>query len=573
MPSAIGFGPALAMVGVLLLVGAMPSFRRSGEVRGLRWILAALFLARAAALLGAFPAASAVVLVLGFGLLLPGGRNRSALVASGALVAVAVVGAGWLGADREARLEFAHARVQGGPLLGAHPRQSVALAIGSGVGPNLVFPIVLDDYVSVEEDKGYDAVAFAARLQAMLRQSAAISAPLSRPGNARLHLALARAEVGLAPAADRDATGEVLQRNALDIRSGLAGYGTSLGFVCPGRLADESPHRDNRTACPRKYASQANAGLGSSGRWPGHTERLARSPSGAQAWMSTADAEHAPISRFDRRFVWPWLLVLGLGWAASMRRREPPHSLVGAGAVLGLVGMGAFAFAAMAWGPPWFDGTAWAGARASGAGQAMGQAMGLGVGGIFGSDALQGVGAVGLAAWVWPRERASVRAGWVSRWLWLGPLALLLFLSAAWLAIAHVDLWPAAIPTRGTASAWIVVLSDLAARQLGEPGWVASIEAISAAVGIGVCAIAAISLIEGEERASPQPSKTAFSAFVALFLLAGLCLRKPALFDALLLGAWVWGLLRLRSLAPGRRGARSAKPRNRTNPADSARKS
>ncbi|NVB41277.1 hypothetical protein G6O69_25785 [Pseudenhygromyxa sp. WMMC2535] len=200
----------------------------------------------------------------------PSPRWRGLTLAAAA-TALAIAAA-LLGARLEAQWPGARAFARSGPIIGVHPRQSVAVIL-DGYGPH---DIVIDDYVDPRDGQGYDPEGWAAHLEAELH---AIAERSYAQGPARAREAFGRAEVEVIAAQvaadERDAY--PLARG-VELRSGTTGAGASVRFVCPGQVFDpraSEPRASERalaSPCPRKYVVDGSTGLGLSPRWPGYSE-------------------------------------------------------------------------------------------------------------------------------------------------------------------------------------------------------------------------------------------------------------------------------------------------------------
>lgn len=326
------------------------------------WVarLALVFaLARTSAeLLVAFPRLTWVVaaaLAMGWGLprmqaRFDAARSPSFGIAIGAATFALCLAAGLGGNAHEAADPGAYASVRSGVVLGANPRQSVSFEFVDGRAVD----VVLDDYVEprgstpVEQlppearPRGDSVPDFAKRLETALQKSAETVAPVAGFGSARLHAALAGAEVELVPGASlgppRDdgrtvsggasEPGELVVRtgHALLIRSGLHGPGSELEVVCPGRRAGRPPLQP-RGACPKKYAREANAGLGLSYNWPGYGAQAGRGRARPAALLRRfgIDVEASSAVQIDA-FVWLVCLLALTFVSARWMRPRPAHA-------------------------------------------------------------------------------------------------------------------------------------------------------------------------------------------------------------------------------------------------------
>jgi len=297
----------------------------AGQGRASRWILAGLWLlpavivaagtARAiAGLCVGFPPAIAglgVLLVLG---LIPARRS-----AGGLLLALVTVGLALAAAVGTARFEaagpgargFAH----GGPILGIHPFQSTAIVI-DGYGP---FDLPINDYVEPDGSRGYGPQALAEALQ---RDLAAIAELQFADGPARAYQAFAGARV---EAVTLPAVQERLDRPsdsgpeepAIVVWSGNYGAGSRVEFVCPGSRNDPRPRGQDpvmERMCPDKYSAEASAGLGLTGRWTGYTEGRGNARLGLAGLLGWSQVDES--TRLWEPRLWAWITLLLLGGLA-----------------------------------------------------------------------------------------------------------------------------------------------------------------------------------------------------------------------------------------------------------------
>jgi hypothetical protein len=271
------------------------------------------------------PAALWALPLVGAALMLRPARARGRVAAWLALPLA--LAAGLFGARFELGAPQARGAVFSGPIIGVHPRQATAVRI-DGFGPH---DIVVDDYVDPPGGLGYDPASWAERLELALRT---IATTHYADGPARAREAFALAEVRLADAAVPPADLHLYESLlGVEVRSGTAGEGSRVEFVCPGQRVDPrggAPQAIER-ACPRKYLVDGSAGLGLSRRFAGYTEvrgrdrlRLAR----VLGWPSG-------IARSDRRSLalesGLWLLALVLGaWALGRGRGRREQAWVAA---------------------------------------------------------------------------------------------------------------------------------------------------------------------------------------------------------------------------------------------------
>jgi hypothetical protein len=196
-----------------------------------------------------------------------------------------------------------------GPVHGIHPFQATAIVV-DGYGP---FDLPINDYVEPDGSRGYDPEGFAEALEQALDRIAQVHFP---EGPARAKMAFERAEVGAvvdAPIRER------LDRDPPDspsprffVRSGTFGQRSSVQFVCPGRRDDPrgiEPDNIMNRMCPDKYAAEASAGLGVTGRWPGYAEARGNERLGLSRLLGRVRSDDA-----EGRQVVAWE-IRGLAWA------------------------------------------------------------------------------------------------------------------------------------------------------------------------------------------------------------------------------------------------------------------
>lgn len=341
----------------------------AGLPRGPRTITAAMLLlpiviAVAVAVRGiaglcvAAPAAAvgiAVLVVLAPGVARVRGRGApvAGIAAAGLAVLATVLAARFEAAAPGAR-GFAHS----GPILGIHPFQSTAILI-DGYGP---FDLPINDYVEPDGSRGYGPPELAEALQRDLRAIAEVHYA-DGPRRAREAFAGAVVEAVTLPALlerrDRPVAAGATEPR-LVVWSGTTGRRSRVEFVCPGTTVDPRPRGPDTVMermCPDKYASEASAGLGLTGRWTGYTEGR------GQGRVSLAPlVEELPAPGNWEERLWAWLvlacLIPGLrwrGWSAGLLRAS--GGVVGAG-LAGLLVMvfGTWSMMQVGWlegGPGW----------------------------------------------------------------------------------------------------------------------------------------------------------------------------------------------------------------------------
>lgn len=400
----LGLGLAMAVVGRRRL-GRIAAARRAlaegagGVGARAAWLVAALgsvtvlmtVLARSvgalvvdvpASLWGAGAAVLAALVWAWLGARLPERARPLVLL----VLAAGIPLAGVLGTRYEAAGPEARGWAHSGPLLGIHPFQTTAILV-DGEGP---FDLPINDYVEPDGGRGYGPVELA---DAIDRALVSIAERVYPHGPARVRRALIDAEV---EAVETPAVWERLDRPPVEdtqprfiVRSGSFGRGSRVEFVCPGRRIDARGAQGETVMnrmCPDKYASEASAGLGVTGRWSGYSESRGRDRGGLHAalgWTRSADEEGARVIERETRG-WAWLVLAAV---ALLLMRPLAH--VGAGVrevggavgalavgllvILGLVGMLGPAELAVAALPPagpswsaWPSVAAWAPALALG---------------------------------------------------------------------------------------------------------------------------------------------------------------------------------------------------------------
>ena len=337
LPLNFGAAPALAALGLAGLLGAWRAraLRASlvggwstvlaGLDPGSRWILVGVWVLPAvivaasvvraiAGLCVAFPPAIAglgVLVLLG---LVPARRRLAGVVLAllaGSLALAAVVGAARFEAAGPSARGFAH----GGPILGIHPFQSTAIVI-DGYGP---FDLPINDYVEPDGSRGYGPAALAEALERDLRAIADLQFA-DGPARAWQAFAGARVEAVVVPAVQerRDRPPDHgPEEPSLVVYSGNYGPGSRVEFVCPGSRNDPRPRGQDpvmERMCPDKYAAEASAGLGLTGRWTGYTEGRGNpriSLAGLLGWSRVDES-----TRLWEPRLWAWLVLVLLGGLA-----------------------------------------------------------------------------------------------------------------------------------------------------------------------------------------------------------------------------------------------------------------
>lgn len=262
------------------------------------------------------------------------------------LLAAAVPLAGVMGTRFEAAGPDAHGWAHSGPILGIHPFQTTSIMV-DGAGP---FDLPINDYVEPGGGRGYDPEGLA---DAIDRALVSIAERVYPEGPARIRRALIDAEV---EAVVTPAVWERLDRPPVEstqprfvVRSGSLGRGSRVEFVCPGRRMDPSREQGGpqgesvmNRMCPDKYASEASAGLGVTGRWSGYSEGRGQDRLGMHAlagWTRSDDDDGRRVLERETRG-WAWI-VLGLIGALLLRPLARAREGVrGVGGALGLLAVG-----------------------------------------------------------------------------------------------------------------------------------------------------------------------------------------------------------------------------------------
>ncbi|HET6585523.1 MAG TPA: hypothetical protein VFG69_18820, partial [Nannocystaceae bacterium] len=297
--------------------------------------------------------------------------------------------AGAWGARFEAAGAHARGETWGGPILGIHPFQTTAVMI-DGYGP---FDLPINDYVEpvgtpaegVPAPRGYQPEELAVALELALHRIAEVH---FADGPARARRAFARATAGAvvtSPVQERlDRPANEGRHERFWVSSGTTGQRSRVEFVCPGRRGDpRGPQPDSVMSrmCPDKYANEASAGLGVTGRWPGYVEYRGNERLGLGqlfGWTRSDDAIGRAHVRWEVR-IGAWILLvlaLAAAWPRGARATASSPALRWlALAVAGLFALVVVAaavqgsdFAAISaflrgpsWASPW-DPSAWTGA-------------------------------------------------------------------------------------------------------------------------------------------------------------------------------------------------------------------
>jgi len=486
-------------------------------------ILAAVFAITLGELLVEFPAAIWALIPVGLavGLSFAWARSRIGLAA----LALAVPLAGVLGAVVERGGADAEGWAHSGPILGIHPWQITGVVI-DGIGP---FDIPINDYVEPDGTRGYGPEELAGVVERTLRT---IAEQQFGDGPARAHQAFAAARVEAVRTApvreslSREVTAGSHPR--FRVRSGTSGDRSSVEFVCPGARVSPGPRqRDPVTQrmCPTKYASEASAGLGLTGRWVGYAEgrgnarvALAR----LFGWTRTDDEAGHAVRRREIQ-LWALIALVGLGALWARRRSDPSP------ASDGLVGLGGWLCSVI--------------------GVALGVCLGVAMlANPAGFGAFEAGPAVLRGPWLLP---------WLAVFVVLGPwggettagsrgLPVLVTAATMGVALSLRELVWVRPPWDGfSVEPFVAGAADLALRTLtalgmGQPPRVESAEAAVAAVGVGLLCGAlawvprALPSADGPGPSGGRPGAVRLLWLaVAVALVAGLS-RKPGGLDPLI---------------------------------------
>ncbi|MEM6294562.1 MAG: hypothetical protein AAGA54_25030 [Myxococcota bacterium] len=342
LPLERGWGLPLGMLALACLISLARDWKRGSidftTLGPARWAAAALvvvasavFVAAAgtamASLIVAFPGAAWALPVLVLGAVISSRVGERARLPTAIAMALLVPAAGVLGARHEAAGPNARGWAHSGPIHGIHPFQITAVAI-DGYGP---FDIPFNDYIEPDGNRGYTPQTYADAMERALHRIAELH---FADGPARGYRAFAQAEVEavVTPAVEETVGVSVGtdEHPRIIVRSGSWGQHSQVTFVCPGKRDDpRGPQPDKLLSrmCPNKYASEASAGLGVTGRWPGYVEsrgmpRVGLAPWNAWTRADPDEATAAAIALRERRFpAWGWAAfgVFLLGAVVSRR--------------------------------------------------------------------------------------------------------------------------------------------------------------------------------------------------------------------------------------------------------------
>jgi hypothetical protein len=434
------------------------------------------------------------------------GRARALVLVT---LAAAVPLAGVVGTRHEAEGPHARGFAHSGPILGIHPFQTTAILI-DGHGP---FDLPINDYVEPDGGRGYGPATLA---DALDRALASVADRVYPHGPARIRRALVDAEVeavvtpGVWERLDRPPTEETQPRFV--VRSGSFGRGSRVEFVCPGRRIDpRGPQGETvmNRMCPDKYASEASAGLGVTGRWSGYSEARGQDRVGLHQALRLTRSDDAEGRRALEREtrIWAWLLLAGVALLLARPAARVGEGLRGVGGALGAAAVTILVLAAAAGlgepavgvlppaGPSWSAGLGlrtlvdWAPALALGA---------------FGLFALGSVGPVGDAP---ASTDDAVAPGRVA----LAVPAILVVVATVALATALPALaW--IVPVQGAEGAQLTVFVRGVAEAIGERAGLTifEVEGAVASTVVGVLLGGAVATagagVAALDRLSPRPA-------------------------------------------------------------------
>jgi hypothetical protein len=266
-------------------------------------VLIAAAVGIAAAITIAFPGAIWALPVVVLGTFAAGWAGPRARLPVAIGMALLVPAAGIFGARYEESAEHARGWAHSGPIHGIHPFQMTSVSI-DGYGP---FDLPINDYVEPEGTRGYSPQTYADAVERALHAIADIHFAQG-PARARRAFAAATVEASSLPAVEETlgvSPGAETQPRVL-VTSGSWGQHSTVQFVCPGKRDEAGgPDPDDllNRMCPSKYAAEASAGLGVTGRWPGYTEargqpRVGLAP--ARGRTRTRDAQGVRLRRDER---------------------------------------------------------------------------------------------------------------------------------------------------------------------------------------------------------------------------------------------------------------------------------
>lgn len=327
-----GSGPPVRPAAVILPLVVLPSA-----------VLVAVCARGLGAVLIAYPAAWwAVAVALVGALVVTLARRLAVQAVAVVVVVVGVLAAGVYGTRVESEAPESRGWAHSGAIHGIHPFQTTAIII-DGYGP---FDLPINDYVEPDAHRGYGPPELADALQRALHDIARIH---FQDGPARARMAFGQAKVtsrvdpAIRERLDRDPDGTEHPR--IRVESGTFGQRSSVQFVCPGRREDPRGHPGDNVMnrmCPDKYAAEASAGLGVTGRWPGYTEARGNERLGlsrAMGWTRSDDATGQAV--VDRELRWlAWGAVLIGVVLVALGRGAPALGLRAIGGIVTAVGLG-----------------------------------------------------------------------------------------------------------------------------------------------------------------------------------------------------------------------------------------
>lgn len=399
-----------------------------------------------------------------------------------------VIGLAIVGARCEADGPDARGVTISGPILGIHPFQTTAVII-DGYGP---FDLPINDFVEPLGGRGYDPPEYAAALERALHRIAEVH---FADGPARAYAAFAGAKVEFlrtAPVNERlDRVYVTEDQPRVRVSSGTTGQRSRVEFVCPGRRDDPRGARPEAVmsrACPTKYASEASAGLGLTGRWPGYAEMPGNERVSLAKLLGITRQDGIVGAQWRSRERWlvATLVLLVVGAAMLLRRGAPADATLAAAGPLALpmlvlVGIAAWSqsdlgslaarASAASWASPFASATTWQGVLVWPAVAALlaWSAPELGARGAVGRRwALLGVALLGAALLQWFGSTALEGAAWSSPAWWNAEAPI----ESAIAALADAVAAPSGVP--------ILELEAITAAAVGAPMLVGAIMVLRA---------------------------------------------------------------------------------------------
>ncbi len=281
----------------------------------------------------------------------PGGAGRAMrTLVIVAVPALAIAGTRWEAAAPDAR-GWAHS----GPLLGIHPFQITSVMV-DGFGP---YDLPINDYVEPDGGRGYGGPELAEAIENSLHTIAEVHFA-NGPARARQAFAGARVEFvmtdGVREQLDRKPEFEFHPR--FRVTSGTYGPGSRVEFICPGTRNDPRPRKPDpvmNRMCVDKYAAEASAGIGVTGRWAGYTEGRGNERFGLARTVGatrSGDGTGQRVVRWELR-AWGFGLLALAGLMVGLRAGVGGRAVTEVAGGAGLLAI-ALAVGSALW---WMDGT------------------------------------------------------------------------------------------------------------------------------------------------------------------------------------------------------------------------